>query len=211
MWHWQVLSSLLLSVSQVKLFFVCTLCWKLVSLFIVWNAVISTWGVWQICAAWLAVGLAAAWCNCCTCHRWVRLKMQGYLRSPCRRYVTAFVARCCFLTCPMTNTQGIICNSVVECWTCDQNVVDFIPSRSSSSVQDGIYGLGKAHICSTPSLSTYLEVSPVLPLKQFQHLSDWLWPSLILSSKIVECFLLLSMPLSSRWLKVWCPWLCACW
>ena len=39
--------------------------------------------------------------------------------------------------------------------------------------------------CTPPRLS---EVSPVLPLKQFQCLSDWLWSSLVLWRKIVECF-----------------------
>ena len=36
-------------------------------------------------------------------------------------------------------------------------------------------------ICAPPHLS---EVSPALPLKQFQYSSDWWWPSLILSRKI---------------------------
>ena len=42
-------------------------------------------------------------------------------------------------------------------------------------------------ICAPSQLS---EVSPVLPpLKQFQCLSDWWWPSLVLSRKIVSHFL----------------------
>ena len=48
----------------------------------------------------------------------------------------------------------------------------FLSSVQFSSVQrqDGIYALGKAHtICAPPRLS---EVSPTLPLKQFQCSSD---------------------------------------
>ena len=37
-------------------------------------------------------------------------------------------------------------------------------------------------VCTPPHLS---EVSPVSPLKLFQCLSDWWWPSLILSRKII--------------------------
>ena len=40
----------------------------------------------------------------------------------------------------------------------------------------------KKPICAPPRLSY---VSPALPLKQFQCLSDWRWPSLVLSRKIV--------------------------
>ena len=43
--------------------------------------------------------------------------MQDYLRSPCYRYMTVFVTMCCFLMCTMTNRQGVIYNSVIECWT----------------------------------------------------------------------------------------------
>ncbi len=39
------------------------------------------------------------------------------------------------------------------------------------------------YICALPRLS---DVSPTLPSKQFQCLSDWQWPPLILSRKIVE-------------------------
>ena len=46
-----------------------------------------------------------------------------------------------------------------------------------SSVQDSIYAPRKAHMCANPSL------------KQYQCSSDWQWPSLILSRKIVLCFL----------------------
>ena len=52
-----------------------------------------------------------------------------------------------------------------------------------SSVQDGIYALGKAHMHSTPSLRS----SPMLPLKQFQCWSDGRCPFLVLSRKIGEC------------------------
>ena len=43
-------------------------------------------------------------------------------------------------------------------------------------------------ICAPPRLS---EVSTTLPLKQFQCSSDWRWPSLVLSRKIVKRFLCL--------------------
>ena len=41
-------------------------------------------------------------------------------------------------------------------------------------------------VCAPPSLS---EVTPALSLKRFQCSSDWRWPSLGLSRKIVQCFL----------------------
>ena len=48
-----------------------------------------------------------------------------------------------------------------------------------------------------------LEVSATLPLKQFQCSSDWQWPSLVLSVKIVECFLSLRHSSSGdRWSDV---------
>ena len=49
-----------------------------------------------------------------------------------------------------------------------------------SSVQDGIYTLGKAHMRSTLSIS---EVYPTMLLKRFQCSSDWRWPYLVLSKK----------------------------
>ena len=55
----------------------------------------------------------------------------------------------------------------------------------SSSVQDGIYALRKAHMYS-PCLS---DISPSLPSKRCQCLSDWQWPSLSLSGKIIWHFL----------------------
>ena len=55
-------------------------------------------------------------------------------------------------------------------------------------------------ICAPPRLS---EVSPTLPLKRFQCSSDWRWPSLVLSRKIVWRFLFprLSLP-GDRWCGV---------
>ena len=56
------------------------------------------------------------------------------------------------------------------------------------------------HTCTPPCLS---KVSPVLPLKQFQCLSDWLWSSLILSGKSVERFLFPCLsPPSDKWCDV---------
>ena len=55
--------------------------------------------------------------------------------------------------------------------------------------QDGIiYTPSEKPICTPPRLS---EVSPVLTLIQFQYSSDWRWPSVILSRKIAERFLLI--------------------
>ena len=51
------------------------------------------------------------------------------------------------------------------------------------------------------------EVSPLLPLKQFQCLSDGWWPTC--PFKKTHLALPLSLPLSSRWSTVRCPWLCA--
>ena len=59
--------------------------------------------------------------------------------------------------------------------------------------------------CAPPHLS---EVSPMLPLKWFQCLSDWRWPSCPFKE---DCLVFpLSTPLSSRRSMVWCPRLCAC-
>ena len=52
-------------------------------------------------------------------------------------------------------------------------------ATSFSSVQDGFYALGKAHMCST--LSILSTISPMLPLKRFQCLSDWRQSSLVLA------------------------------
>ena len=71
-------------------------------------------------------------------------------------------------------------------------------SVQSSSVQDAIYALGKA--CAPPRLS---EVSPALPLKRFQCSSDWRWPSLVLSRKIVQRFLFQRLsPPGDQWCDV---------
>ena len=53
-----------------------------------------------------------------------------------------------------------------------------------SSIQDGIYALGKP-ICAPPCLS---EISAMLPLRWFQCLSDWLWPSLVVIRKMSSAF-----------------------
>ena len=52
-------------------------------------------------------------------------------------------------------------------------------ATSFSSVQDGFYALGKASMRST--LSILPTLSPTLPLKRFQCLSDWRRPSLVLA------------------------------
>ena len=53
-------------------------------------------------------------------------------------------------------------------------------------------------LCALPSL---LEVSTTSPLKQFQCLSDWRCPSLVLSRKIVSRFLFPSLSPPGDW---WC-------
>ena len=60
-----------------------------------------------------------------------------------------------------------------------------------SSGQDGVYTLsGKLVIMrSIPSVRN--SVSPEFPFRQFQCCSDWWWPFLVLSRKIVERFLCL--------------------
>ena len=45
------------------------------------------------------------------------------------------------------------------------------------------------------------KVSPTLPLKQFQGLSDWQWPTLVLSRKIVQSFLFPHLSSPGDW---WC-------
>ena len=72
-----------------------------------------------------------------------------------------------------------------------------------SSVQDGIYALGKAHMRSTPSFRSF----PNVP---FETVPMFVW------LKLFKLFLKaegrralpLSTPLSSRRSKVWCHWLC---
>ena len=55
-------------------------------------------------------------------------------------------------------------------------------------------------ICAPPRLS---EVFPTSPLKQFQCSSDWQWPSLVLSRKIVERFLFPHLsPPGDQWCEV---------
>ena len=57
-------------------------------------------------------------------------------------------------------------------------------------------------ICSPPHFS---EVSPVLPLKHFQCWTDWWWLFLVLSVKVVKCFLFLCLsPLDVPWCEVLC-------
>ena len=68
-----------------------------------------------------------------------------------------------------------------------------------SSVKDGIYTLGKAHIRSIPSL----RISPTLPLKQFLCSSNWRRYFLVLSRTEDHQVLSLSAPLSSRLLMAW--------
>ena len=54
---------------------------------------------------------------------------------------------------------------------------------ASNSVQFKMVSMrSEKPICAPPRLS---EVSPTLPLKQFHCSSDWRWPSLVLSKKIV--------------------------
>ena len=75
-----------------------------------------------------------------------------------------------------------------------------------SSVQDGIYALGKAHnMCSTQFLRSFPNVA-------FEMVPVFIWLTMALSHPFKEDCLVfpLSMPLSSRWSMVLCHWLCAC-
>ena len=73
-----------------------------------------------------------------------------------------------------------------------------------SSVQNGIYVLGKAHMCSTPSLRSFPNVA-------FETVPMFVWLMMALSHPLKkDCLELpLAVPLSSRQSMVWCPWLCA--
>ena len=75
------------------------------------------------------------------------------------------------------------------------------PPPKFRSVQNGIYALRKAHMCST------LPQSQKFPprLKQFQCSSDSWWPCLILSKKIILRFFFPSLFLQSGQSMVWCP------
>ena len=73
-----------------------------------------------------------------------------------------------------------------------------------SSVQDSIYAFRKAHMHSTLSLGSFVNVT-------FEMIPVFIWLMMALSRPFKEDHLApsLSMPLSSRWSMVWCPWLCA--
>ena len=80
-----------------------------------------------------------------------------------------------------------------------------------SSVQDSIYVLRKAHMGSTPPLRdrSFQNAAP-----EFQTVLTFVWLMMALSHpfnlfKEDHLALPLSMPLSSRSLMMWCPWLCA--
>ena len=77
-------------------------------------------------------------------------------------------------------------------YTCDVTKTHF------SSVQFKMVSMrSEMPICAPPRLS---EVSPTLPLKRFQCLSDWRWPSLVLSRKIVLRLLFPHLsPPDDRW------------
>ena len=74
-----------------------------------------------------------------------------------------------------------------------------------SSVQDGNYAFGKAHMRSTPSLRSFPSVA-------FETVPMFVWLMMALSRPFKEDCLALSLstPLSSRQFIVWCPWLCTC-
>ena len=76
-----------------------------------------------------------------------------------------------------------------------------------SSVQDGIYVLGKAHMRSAPSLRGF----PNVVFHAFETVPLFVWLTMALSRPLKEdrLALPLSTPLSSRRSMVWCPWLCA--
>ena len=68
-----------------------------------------------------------------------------------------------------------------------------------------IYALRKASIYNLRKTLTlsFRSVSPMLPLKRFQYSSNWRWPSLVLSRKIVERFLFPRIsPPGDRWCNV---------
>ena len=73
------------------------------------------------------------------------------------------------------------------------------PARELSSVQDGIYALGKAHMCSTPSLRRF-------PNGAFKTGPMFVWLTMALSRPFMEdrLALPLSTPLSSRIWDRWC-------
>ena len=82
-----------------------------------------------------------------------------------------------------------------------------IRCRSSvqfSSVQDGIYALGKVRMRSISSLRSFPKVT-------FKTVPMFVWLTMALSRPFKEdrLALPLSTPLSSRRSVVWCPWLCA--
>ena len=90
--------------------------------------------------------------------------------------------------------ETFVVNVVTDKIFCLQMQCDIFCSVQFSSVQDGIYALGKAHLSG---------VSPMLPLKQFQCWSDWWHPFLIFSRKMVERFLFLRLsPPGDRWCNV---------
>ena len=74
-----------------------------------------------------------------------------------------------------------------------------------TSVPDGIYALGKAHTCSTPTLRSFASVA-------FERVPALVWSTMAFFDPFKEDHPALrpSPPLSFRQWMVWCPWFCDC-
>ena len=93
-----------------------------------------------------------------------------------------------------------ICYCLLWCGVC---LATYLTSLMSS-VQDGIYAFRKAHMHSTLSLGSFVNVT-------FEMIPVFIWLMMALSRPFKEGHLVfpLSTPLSSRRSLVWCPWLWA--
>ena len=93
--------------------------------------------------------------------------------------------------------------AVPPCFTA--NWIFPIKQGQFSSVQDGIYALGKDCMRATPSLRCF-------PIVGFETVPMLVWLTVALSSfqgRSSSASKPLSAPLSSKRSMVWCPWFCA--
>ena len=105
--------------------------------------------------------------------------------------------KCCCCSCGYLLLAFVVL--FLKQWACNFCTAQF------SSVQDGMFALGKAHMHSTLSLRSFPNVA-------FDTVPMLIWLMIAIFHPFNEgrLALPLAMPVSSRWSMVWCPWLCAC-
>ena len=83
--------------------------------------------------------------------------------------------------------------SFAAIWETKAEWVQQFISHSSASVKHIVHAVQFKIVSMHSEKPTHVpphlsEVSPTVPLKRFQYLSDWRWPFLILLRKIIKCF-----------------------